>query len=44
MQNIRDVNGMLIDSELKVLQENYIYVMWTIAAAAGVLVAVKLMK
>ncbi len=44
MTNIRDVNGMLFDSDLFVVQQNYLYAMWSIAAAAGVLVALKVWK
>ena len=31
-QNINDINGMLNDSDLRVLQENYSYIMWSIFA------------
>jgi hypothetical protein len=30
--NINDINGMLSDSDIRVLQENYSYIFWSILA------------
>lgn len=42
--NINDLNGMLIDADIRVLQENYKYVMWSIFAASALVITIKLLK
>ena len=46
MQNlsINDVNGMLQESDLRVLQENYGYIFWSILAVGLLTVTVNVMK
>jgi hypothetical protein len=42
--NMSDINGMLLDSDLKVLQENYSYILWGIVAVGLLTVTVKTMS
>ncbi len=46
MQNIdmSDVNGMLADTDTRVLQENYSYIFWSILAAGLLIITVDVMK
>lgn len=42
--NINDVNGMLTDTNLRVLQENYTYFLWTILAIGILTITIRAMK
>jgi hypothetical protein len=42
--NINDINGMLTDSDLRVLQENYNYIMWSIFAVGIITITINTMK
>jgi hypothetical protein len=42
--NMNDINGMLSDSDLIVLQENYSYIMWSILAVGLLTITVNTMK
>ena len=42
--NINDINGMLTDSDLRVLQENYSYIMWSILAVGLLTITINTMK
>ena len=42
--NMNDINGMLSDSDLIVLQENYSYIMWSILAVGLLTITVNSMK
>lgn len=42
--NINDINGMLSDSDLRVLQGNYSYLMWSILAVGLLTVTINTMK
>ena len=46
MQNLNtnDLNGMLYDSDLRVVQENYIYIMWGILAIGILTITLHTMK
>jgi len=46
MQNlgINDINGMLLDSDLHILQENYGYIFWSILAVGLLTVTINVMK
>jgi hypothetical protein len=50
MQNLsnsldfNDLNGMLSDSDLRVLQENYRYIMWSIFAVGILTITINTMK
>ena len=46
MQNIdlSDVNGMLEDTDIRVLQENYSYIFWSILAVGLLTITVDVMK
>jgi hypothetical protein len=46
MQNldINDVNGMLADTDLRVLQENYSYVLWSVLAVGLLTITINVMK
>jgi hypothetical protein len=44
MRNINDINGMLTDSDLIVLQENYKYIFWSILAVGTLTIAINTMK
>jgi hypothetical protein len=46
MQNlsINDIDGMLTDTDLRVLQENYSYFLWTILAVGSVAATINMMK
>lgn len=47
MQNFKtmtDINGMLTDSDLKVLQGNYSYIMWSILAIGVLTITINVMK
>ena len=46
MQNlsINDVNGMLQESDLRVLQENYSYVFWSVLAVGLLTITINVMK
>jgi hypothetical protein len=42
--NINDLNGMLTDSDLRVLQGNYSYIMWSILAVGLLTITINTMK
>lgn len=42
--NMNDINGMLSDSDLRVLQENYSYIMWSILAVGLLTITINTMK
>jgi hypothetical protein len=42
--NMNDLNGMLSDSDLRVLQENYGYIMWSILAVGILTVTINTMR
>lgn len=42
--NMNDLNGMLLDSELRVLKENYSYILWSILAVGIITVTINNMK
>jgi hypothetical protein len=42
--NINDLNGMLTDSDIHVLQENYSYIFWSILAVGILTVTINMMK
>ena len=42
--NMNDVNGMLADTDLRVLQENYSYVLWSVLAVGLLTITVNVMK
>jgi hypothetical protein len=42
--NMNDINGMLSDSDLKVLQENYSYIFWSILAVGILTITINVMK
>jgi hypothetical protein len=42
--NINDLSGMLTDSELRVLKENYSYIMWSILAVGILTITINTMK
>uniref|UniRef100_A0A6C0KRR4 Apple domain-containing protein n=1 Tax=viral metagenome TaxID=1070528 RepID=A0A6C0KRR4_9ZZZZ len=42
--NITDINGMLSDTDIRVLQENYSYIFWSILAVGLITVAINTMK
>jgi hypothetical protein len=42
--NINDLNGMLSDSDLRVLQENYSYIMWSILAVGILTITINTIK
>ena len=44
MQNMNDLNGMLTDSDIKVLQSNYSYIMWSILAVGVLTITINTMK
>ena len=44
MQNLNDLNGMLSDSDLRILQENYRYIMWSILAVGILTITINAMK
>ena len=44
IQNLNDINGMLNDSDLRVLQENYSYIMWSILAVGLLTITINTMK
>jgi hypothetical protein len=44
MQNLNDINGMLNDSDLRVLQENYSYIMWSIVAIGLLTITINTLK
>lgn len=44
MKTLNDLNGMLSDADLRVLQENYRYVMWSILAVSAIIITIKLVK
>ena len=44
MLNMNDLNGMIGDSDLVVLQNNYQYIMWSILAVGLVTVTINTMK
>ena len=43
-RNMNDLNGMLSDSDLRVLQENYSYIMWSILAVGILTITINTMK
>jgi hypothetical protein len=44
LQNMNDLNGMLSDSDLRVLQGNYNYIMWSILAIGILTITINIMK
>ena len=46
MQNLdmSDINGMLADTDLRVLQENYSYVLWSVLAVGLLTITINVMK
>ena len=46
MQNIdmSDVNGMLADTDIRILQENYSYIFWSVLAVGLLTITVNIMK
>jgi hypothetical protein len=44
MKNMNDLNGMLNDTDLRVLQENYSYIMWSILAVGILTITINTMK
>jgi hypothetical protein len=44
MMNMNDVNGMLSNTDIVVLQENYKYIFWSVLAIGIVTVTINLMK
>jgi hypothetical protein len=42
--NMNDINGMLSDADLRVLQENYSYIMWSILAVGILTITINTMK
>lgn len=42
--NISDLNGMLVDSDIRVLQENYKYIMWSILAVGLLTVSINMIR
>lgn len=42
--NINDVNGMLADTDIIILQENYSYVLWSVLAVGLLTVTINMMK
>jgi hypothetical protein len=46
MQNLNtdDLNGMLTAADLRVIQENYSYAMWSILAVSALIITIKLIK
>ena len=46
MQNIdmSDVNGMLADTDIRILQENYSYIFWSVLAVGLLTITVNVMK
>ena len=42
--NMNDVNGMLLDSDLHVLQKNYEYIFWGVLAVGLLTVTLNIMK
>jgi len=44
MMNMNDINGMLSDTDLRVLQENYNYIFWSVLAIGVVTVTVNIMN
>ena len=43
-QDINDINGMLNDSDLRVLQQNYSYIMWSIFAIGTLTITINALK
>lgn len=44
MKNMNDIQGMLTDSDLIVLQENYSYILWSILAVGALTITVNVMN
>jgi hypothetical protein len=46
MQNLdmNDVNGMLADTDLRILQENYSYILWSVLAVGLLTITINVMK
>ena len=44
MRNMNDINGMLTDTDLRVLQENYGYLLWSILAVGVLTITINAMK
>ena len=42
--NMNDINGMLSDADLRVLQGNYSYIMWSILAVGILTITINTMK
>jgi hypothetical protein len=44
LRNMNDLNGMLSDTDLRVLQENYSYILWSILAVGLLTITINTMK
>jgi hypothetical protein len=44
MTTMSDLNGMLSDTDLRVLQENYKYIFWSILAVSAITITINIMK
>jgi hypothetical protein len=44
MTTMGDLNGMLSDTDLRVLQENYKYIFWSILAVSAITITINIMK
>jgi hypothetical protein len=42
--DMNDVNGMLADADIRILQENYSYVAWSVLAVGLLTITINLMK
>ena len=42
--DMNDVNGMLQDADIRILQENYSYVVWSVLAVGLLTITINLMK
>ena len=42
--DLNDLNGMLLDSDLRVLNENYSYILWSILAIGILTITINTMK
>jgi hypothetical protein len=44
MNTMNDINGMISDTDLRVLQENYKYIFWSILAVSAITITLNIMK
>jgi hypothetical protein len=44
VKTVNDIDGMLSNSDIKVLQENYSYMLWSILAVGIVTITINIMK